>query len=96
VEDNSEQMIMVFASDSAIQILLRAETISVDGTFQTCPPPFAQLFILIATLPQGSTVPVVYGLLPNKTAKTYTKFFRIVEGLAEGMFKGKLILIINF
>jgi hypothetical protein len=45
---------MVFASDSAIQILLRAEMISVDKTFTSCPPPFAQHCILIATLPQGS------------------------------------------
>jgi hypothetical protein len=87
---------MVFASDSAIQILLHAETISVDGTFTSCPPPFAQLFILVATLPQGSTIPVVYGLLPNKTAKSYTKFFQIVQGLADNMFRGKIVRFSTF
>jgi hypothetical protein len=88
VEGNPKQMLMVFASDSGVQVLRRAETISVDGTFTSCPPPFVQVFIIMASLPQGSSIPAVFGLLPNKNTKTYTHFFQIVASLAEDMFKG--------
>jgi hypothetical protein len=44
----------------------------------------------MASLPEGSNIPVMYGRSPNKLVSTFTHFFRIGEGLAEDMFKGKL------
>ena len=84
-------MMMVFASDAGIEVLRRTTTISVDGTFNSCPPPFIQVFVLMAKLPQGSQMPAVFGLLPNKMATTYTHFFRVVRGLSEDMFSGTLL-----
>jgi hypothetical protein len=83
-------MLMVFASDSGIEVLRRAKTISVDGTFTSVPPPFLQLFIVMASLPNGSTVPAAFGLLPNKTTRAYTHFFVVLKDLAEDMFQGLL------
>ena len=37
----------------------------------------------------GAYVPVVYGLLPNKTTATYLKFFSEVAKFSEGMFTSK-------
>jgi hypothetical protein len=80
---------MVFASNEGVEVLRRSPFISVDGTFGSSPPPFGQLFILMATLPQGSQIPAAFGLLPDKTAKSYTHFFNIIKGLAEDMFTGE-------
>jgi len=81
-------MMMVFASDAGIEVLRRSKTISVDGTFSSTPAPFTQVFVLMATLPGGSQMPAVFGLLPNKKASTYTHFFKVVKGLADDMFTG--------
>jgi hypothetical protein len=48
-----------------------------------------QLFILIASLPGNSAVPVAFGLLPNKTASTYSQFLRIIGSLSDDIFKSK-------
>ena len=80
---------LVYASDAGIEVLRRASIISVDGTFASCPAPFLQVFILMATLPQGSKIPAVFGLLPNKLASTYSHFFRVTKELTEDMFSGK-------
>ena len=45
VEGTLPQM-LIFSSDFGIDTLEQADIIGVDGTFQTCPPPFAQLFIV--------------------------------------------------
>jgi hypothetical protein len=50
----------------------------------------------MASLPQGSTVPAAFGLLPNKQTITYTHFFRVVESLSEDMFKGKVADFVYF
>jgi hypothetical protein len=81
-------MMMVFASDTGIELLRRATTISVDGTFSSVPAPFIQLFILMASLPKGGSTPAAFGLLPNKNTQTYSHFFTIIKGLAEDMFQG--------
>jgi hypothetical protein len=86
-------MIMVFASDSGIEVLRRAKTISVDGTFSSVPGPFLQLFILMASLPKGGSIPAAFGLLPNKTTRTYIQFFTVLKGLAEDMFQGLYLIL---
>lgn len=45
LEQNSEKMIAIFASDRSLEILKKAEIISVDGTFGTAPAPFYQIFV---------------------------------------------------
>ena len=41
-----------------------------------------------ARLPDGSMIPVAYGLLPDKKASTYTKFFAVLAQASTTMFKG--------
>ena len=53
VAADKDELIAVFASDFAIEKLETLSAISVDGTFSTCPPPFYQLFIILAKLPGG-------------------------------------------
>ncbi|MBM3938788.1 MAG: transposase [Sphingomonadales bacterium] len=83
----------IFASDYGISVLEKARVIYVDGTFSKAPAPFCQLFVVMAELgcATRATIPVVYGLLPNKKTETYTKFFEQVARLSENMFKGNLI-----
>jgi hypothetical protein len=80
-------MLMVFASDSGTEVLRRATTISVDGTFSSVPAPYIKLFNLMASLPKGVTIPAAFGLLPNKNMRTYSHFFTVIKGLAEDIFK---------
>ena len=91
VSEGKEEMMAIFASDHAIEMLESSTAIFVDGTFSTCPPPFHQLFIVLARLPGGSTIPCVFGLLPNKLAATYTKFFTTVANFTEKMFTGNIL-----
>jgi hypothetical protein len=46
------------------------------------------VFILMASLPNGGSVPAAFGLLPNKAMATYTHFFQVLKGLADDMFQG--------
>ena len=89
MDGSPDKLMLVYASDAGIEVLQRASIISVDGTFASCPAPFLQVFILMATLPQGSKIPAVFGLLPNKLASTYSHFFRVTKELTEDMFSGK-------
>jgi len=90
VEDGSKEMMAIFASDHAIDILEKAHVISVDGTFDTAPAPFCQIFVVIAQLncETKANIPVVFGLLPNKTTRTYVKFFEQLASFTEKMFTG--------
>ena len=93
VEDGTE-CLAIFASEFAIELLRKATLIAVDGTFTTCPAPFYQLFILQAQVVNGTTYPVVFGLLPNKCSATYLKFFTEVAAFSEDMFKRKWLPIL--
>jgi hypothetical protein len=53
-------------------------------------------FIKLYRTELGSNIPAVFGLLPNKNSSTYTHFFRVVEGLAEDMFKGNVDFVRNY
>ena len=46
-----------------------------------------------ARVPNGKYIPVAYGLLPDKTAHTYTKFMGILAKATPGMFVGKLLVL---
>jgi len=86
VKDDGEEIMALFASEFGIHLLKQATTISADGTFQTCPAPFCQLFVLQAQLVRGKNYPVVFALLPDKTTASYMKFFTEVKKLSPDMF----------
>jgi len=51
-----------------------------DGTFRIAPNLFSQVLVLLAE-EHGGVHPVIYGLLPNKTAMSYQLFFDMLKGL---------------
>lgn len=48
-----------------------------DGTFDIFTPQFSQVFNILGFI-RGEGLPLVVGLLPDKTRATYTKFFEVV------------------
>ena len=49
-----------------------------DGTFAIVPLVFLQLYTLLVVV-NNFALPLAFGLLPNKTTKTYVKFFKMIE-----------------
>ena len=64
--------ILIFASDDNLDLLIRHRHWLADGTFKCAPAVFYQLFTLHVYI-EGSVVPAVYALLPNKTQQTYQR-----------------------
>jgi hypothetical protein len=52
-----------------------------DWTFDTAPPPFKQIYFLLGQMPNMSTAPCVFVLLPNKETSTYRKLLDIITSL---------------
>ena len=68
---------LVFASEPALRHLARAETWYMDGTFDSAPLLFHQLYVI--RVPVGnSAVSCVYSLLPDKHQATYEELFTAV------------------
>lgn len=76
--ETKKQLLVVFISDHGRWVLSRAVELYVDGTFQTSCENFCQVYFVMAKMADRTTVPVVYGLLPNKTASTYKRFWEII------------------
>lgn len=53
----------------------------IDGTFALAPPLFSQIFVLLARKgdQHGAVFPVLFCLLPNKTAPTYKRCFELIR-----------------
>ena len=47
-DGQGEEKIIIFATDRNVTLLCEAETIYVDGTFETCPRLFYQVFTIHA------------------------------------------------
>ncbi|PIC24529.1 hypothetical protein B9Z55_017834 [Caenorhabditis nigoni] len=70
--------ILVFASDTGIELLANSETVFCDGTFDCVPAPFAQLFTIHAYVSPNVVRPVVFSLLSDKQTSTYETVLKIV------------------
>ena len=57
-----------------MRLLAHSDNWFCDGTFKVCPDIFYQLYTIHAQV-NGRVLPCVYGLLPNKTQNTYSRFF---------------------
>lgn len=80
--NDSNKNIVCFATESNIKTLSEHEQIFVDGTFQSCPKYFFQLFIIHAVV-NGNYSPLIFFLLPDKTASSYENAFMIIIDLCE-------------
>jgi hypothetical protein len=65
----------VFVTADNLEEMVRSSHWFMDGTFKTTPPLLAQVYT-IHILKQGQALPVVFTLLPDKTASTYERLFR--------------------
>ena len=65
--------IFIFSSQQANQFLSNSEHWFADCTFKVCPELFYEVYVVHA---EGRVFPCVFGLLPNKTETTCTRFFQ--------------------
>ncbi|KAL0810624.1 hypothetical protein ABMA28_010738 [Loxostege sticticalis] len=66
-----------------IALIDNVTEIFADGTFQSCPSPFVQLFIIHAELGSTNTTtkvkPIIFALLSDKKTETYVILFRLLK-----------------
>ena len=79
-QEDKERM-LVFSTEEGLKRLSEAETFLMDGMFSV-PPLFKQLYT-IHVPSEGSTMPVVYALLPRKNEPTYCKLFQVINMACE-------------
>ncbi|XP_067668191.1 uncharacterized protein [Haliotis asinina] len=79
-----DDKIVVFASNDGLEKLQKADTYHVDGTFDTSPKLFYQV-ISVHAFVLGVMMPLVFGLLPNKSSATYYRFFSLLKEKASGL-----------
>lgn len=85
-EDGVEEKLLIFSSSVSrdyLDTFYNEERYFGDGTFQACPKPFYQIysvhFYLGSNVNTNNVVPIVYGLLPNKSENTYIRFFTLLK-----------------
>ena len=83
VDTVEEGGILLFYTPTGANVLAGSKALFADGTFATCPPLFAQIYMVFGQLPNnGKVVPCAYALLPNKQHTTYSMLWaKIKEGL---------------
>jgi hypothetical protein len=69
--------IVIFSCASNLRLLCETDVILGDGTFFVCPKQFYQLYTLHAHV-NGHYIPLLFGLLPNKTEAAYSTFLNAV------------------
>ena len=78
LENNLETGNVIFSCTSNLEFLVNyAEEIFVDGTFNSCPKFFCQLYT-IHGLCNGLYIPLVYSLLPGKSEAIYNAMWKCV------------------
>lgn len=75
--------ILVFCSLTARDSVSNIKEYFMDGTFKSCPKPFAQLYTLLgdvgSSMETTKVVPLIFALLPDKTEKTYFILFSLIR-----------------
>src|SRR5206468_4238625 len=70
--------LQIFGADTELQLLHATDFIICDGTFEMSPQSSYQLYTLHG-FSHSEGMPLVWGLLPNKTKATYNEFFGTVK-----------------
>lgn len=85
IRNQQQQRIIGITSNSLISHLAKADRIQFDGTFESVPHLFYQLYIIHGKI-LGSWEPLVFTLMPSKTADSYQTLWdeihRQVHGVA--------------
>jgi hypothetical protein len=74
---NEVNRIIIFSCFTNLHFLCQVDNIYVDGTFQYCSNFFFQMFTLHG-FKNGHYVPLIFCLLPNKTAEIYIKVLQLI------------------
>ena len=77
-----EHRIIIFATDSNLGALCRADIIYGDGTFKCVPKLFKQLYTF-HTFSGKSSIPRVFCLLTGKSSLIYTRLFEELKSLCK-------------
>ena len=78
-ESGNDRM-LIFSSEEATDMLAECNVLFGDGTFDSAPEIFYQLYVIGVYL-RGYVFPCVYALLPGKKKETYIELFRQVSFL---------------
>ena len=70
-DSGDNDRILIFATEEKLRVLQNTEHWFADGTFDTVPNIYTQLYTFHATI-NGNVITCLYALLPNKTRATYT------------------------
>jgi hypothetical protein len=82
VDGEQSKLMLIFMSDHGAWVLGRSCHIYCDGTFDTCPEPFSQLYFIMGQMDDTKrAVPCVYALLPDKEGTTYLKMWNQIKAL---------------
>ena len=74
-DSGDQDRILIFATDEKLTLLENYTDWHIDGTFDTVPLIYTQLFTIHARV-NGKVIPCVYVFLPNKTQVSYTATLR--------------------
>lgn len=88
-ELDTQNKIIVFCSRTCRGVLKscadQGKVVFGDGTFKTVPSPFYQMFTIFVDINSCNETtnvkPMIYALMPNKTARAYTALFTIVRDI---------------
>ena len=81
VDKDETSAFLLFISNHGKDVLRSYDVIQCDGSFQTCPKPFEQIYFVFGCAPSGKIIPAAFSLLPNKSTTTYTALFAAIEKL---------------
>lgn len=76
-----------------MQILKTCKTMVADGTFRVCPKLYKQVYIVHEVDSEGTALPLIYALLPNKQENTYMRFFTALSRKMDDVGIGKNVVV---
>ena len=80
--DNKNSRYFIFGTTDSLKMLCSSDHMFADGTFKSSPSPFTQLYsIHTKSSVLNNTLPVLYGLLPNKNKAICTAFFNDLRNI---------------
>ncbi|KAF9761937.1 hypothetical protein NGRA_2329, partial [Nosema granulosis] len=70
--------LLIFTTSENLEILMLSSTWISDGTFQSCPSDYLQLYVIFGSF-MGKFVPLVYALMEGKTSHQYEYLFSQIK-----------------
>lgn len=95
--DGNERILM-FSTQKNIDFLRCCQGVSMNGTFETTPPLFEQLYTIYGTRLEGpgqrpgKAIPLIYFFLPDKTEATYMRAFAKLKTMLSGWESFKIMM----